>query len=250
MTRKYNLDFNRLRESELRGGVRNQVNSSNTQNSPFQRPTNSRQESYGNQPSNSPYRNSNSLLRGNSSGVSEKLSEFMKKLPMFAITIATFFGTLFRSVLIVLGVMAINIADSAMGALGLSFMFNNRIAEYTLLSDVTLGLVFSLGLSATQIYMWMIIQKRGIHIRHLWQWKRIPSDVKNFLFITFGLWIIDTFIDTSPLAVVMTNENFVSNPVLYQFLSISVYIVTIVLCGFAELITSNMKEMFENEKSI
>lgn len=184
--------------------------------------------------------------RNNFSGVGKanRLLYFIENAPLYAVAFASWVWSIFKSIMIVMGIISVNLADSGMGALALSLIFNTKIVEYTNMSDMVLSIAFSLGLSAVQIYMWMLINKRGIGLSHLFHWSRIPRDVKSFLGVAFVLWVIDTFMDTVPLEVILTSENF-SNPMYFGFIKISVYVITIVLCGCAELITGNMKKMLE-----
>ncbi len=156
-----------------------------------------------------------------------------------------------KGIMIVGGIIASNLADFIMGSIGISLIVNTKISSLTFVNGFGFGSVLSMGSSAIQIYMWSLIQKRGITAKMLLNpkmWKNIPQDVRGFLWSALFLWIIDTILDVSPTFVLFTPENFTNMMWLYYLLVTSVIIIVTILCGFAEILTSNMRAMLAGSK--
>lgn len=156
--------------------------------------------------------------------------------------------------MIIGGIIAANLADSIMGSVAISFMIKPEIQAYTQyswLNPMTFGVILSLGASSVQIYMWSLIQKKKIGFRTLINpknWKNIPKDVAGFLSVAAFLWAVDTFLDISPMFVFYTN-NVYGQTGLYPYLVMAITFIVIMLCGFAEILTSNMRNMLLGESS-
>lgn len=151
-----------------------------------------------------------------------------------------------KGFMIVGGIIASNLADFIMGSIGISLIVNTNINTLTFVNGFGFGSILSLGASSIQIYMWSLIQKRGITAKMLLtpkMWKNIPHDIRGFLWTALFLWVIDTVLDVSPTFVLFTPENFLNMMWLYRVLVISVLIIVTLLCGFAEILTSNMRSM-------
>lgn len=162
-------------------------------------------------------------------------------------TITEIIGDIVKGILIVGGIIAANLADFIMGSIGVSFLINPTIKNYTFINGFGFGSIISMGSSAIQIYMWSLIQKRGISFSDVIKpsnWKKLPKDVIGFLTAAGILWFIDTFLDVSPMFILFTSETYGSMPFLYYSLIVAVLIIVIILCGFAEILTSNMRSMF------
>lgn len=156
-----------------------------------------------------------------------------------------------KGFMIIGGIIAANLADFIMGSIGISLIVNTKISSLTFVNGFGFGSILSMGASAIQIYMWSLIQKRGITAKMLLTpklWKNIPSDIKGFLGTALFLWLIDTLLDVSPTFVLFTRENFTTMPTLYYVLVVSVVIIVTILCGFAEILTSNMRAMLSGSK--
>lgn len=165
------------------------------------------------------------------------------------LTIVEFSTDIIKGVLVVGGILAANLADFIMGTIGVSFLMSNDMMSQYKLSGFLFGSIISMGSSAVQIFMWSLIQKRGIRFSHLIHWKRLPKDVQAFLGAALFLWGIDTFLDMSPLTLLFSNKMYVGFPLLYKFLVGAVSLVVLILCGFAEVLTSNLRLMLEGEKT-
>lgn len=154
--------------------------------------------------------------------------------------------------MIVGGIIASNLADAIMGSVAISFMIKPEIQQYTQyawLNPMTFGVILSLGASSVQIYMWSLIQKKHIGIKTLINpnnWKDIPKEIRGFLSVALFLWAIDTFLDISPMFVFYTNVVY-GQTGLYPYLVGAITIIVIMLCGFAEILTSNMRNMLLGE---
>lgn len=156
-----------------------------------------------------------------------------------------------KGIMIVGGIIASNLADFIMGSIGISLIVNTKITSLTFVNGFGFGSILSMGASAIQIYMWSLIQKRGITAKMLLNpklWGKIPSDVRGFLGTAMFLWLIDTLLDVSPTFVLFTPENFTGMMWLYYLLVGSVLIIVTILCGFAEILTSNMRAMLAGAK--
>jgi len=156
-----------------------------------------------------------------------------------------------KGIMIVGGIISSNLADFIMGSIGISLIVNTKISALSFVNGFGFGSILSMGASAIQIYMWSLIQKRGIPAKTLLTpklWKHIPQDVRGFLGAALFLWVIDTILDVSPTFVLFTPENFTTMPYLYIVLVTSVVIIVTLLCGFAEILTSNMRSMLRGSK--
>lgn len=156
-----------------------------------------------------------------------------------------------KGIMIVGGIIASNLADFIMGSIGISLITNTKISSLSFVNGFGFGSILSLGSSSIQIYMWSLIQKRGITAKMLLtpkMWKNIPQDVRGFLGTAMFLWVIDTLLDVSPTFVLFTPENFTGMMWLYYLLVSSVVIIVTILCGFAEILTSNMRAMLSGSK--
>lgn len=229
--------------------------SDHRKNSPYIAPNTSVQKSQGTQPfvpnknspiSNLPQRNSQNQVGTKSSrtGMSETAWQFVFGATEIVLDII-------KGVMIVGGIIASNLADFIMGSIGISLIVNTNISNLTFVNGFGFGSILSMGSSSIQIYMWSLIQKRGISAGMLLNpkmWKNIPKDVRSFLWTALFLWIIDTILDVSPTFVLFTSENFSHMPTLYSILVSSVVIIVAILCGFAEILTSNMRAMLAGQK--
>lgn len=156
-----------------------------------------------------------------------------------------------KSGIIIFGIISANLADFIMGSIGISLITNTKINSLTFVNGFGFGSILSMGSSAIQIYMWSLIQKRGISTRILLNpklWYKIPKDIQGFLGMALFLWVIDTVLDVSPTFVLFTNENFLHMQWLYVLLVSGVMIIVTILCGFAEILTSNMRGMLAGEQ--
>lgn len=166
-------------------------------------------------------------------------------------SVTEIFLDIIKGIMIVGGIISANLADFIMGSIGVSLIINTKINSLTFVNGFGFGSILSMGSSAIQIYMWSLIQRRGLTAKMLLypkNWKSIPQDIKGFLFSALFLWIIDTILDVSPTFVLFTSENFSTMPVLYAVLVASVMIIVVMLCGFAEILTSNMRGMLAGSK--
>lgn len=152
-----------------------------------------------------------------------------------------------KGIMVVGGILAANLADFIMGSIAVSFLVRPQISTYTFVNGFGFGAILSMGSSAIQIYMWSLIQKRKIKLKDLLKWKTLPEDVKGFMAAAIILWFIDTFLDMSPLFVLLSNTMYTEFQYVYIALVVFVAIILFILCGFAEILTSNMKSMFRME---
>lgn len=167
----------------------------------------------------------------------------------WVLKITDFVTDLIKSSVVILGILAANIADTVMGSIAVSLLVRPEIQQYSnynWINPMNFGIILSLGASSIQIYMWSLIQKRKIPFLNILdprRWKHIPHDVKSFLLFAILLWLMDTFLDVSPMFVLFTNAAY-GQTALYLGLVVVVTIIVTLLCGFAEILTSNMRSMF------
>lgn len=167
----------------------------------------------------------------------------------WVLKITDFITDLIKSSVVILGILAANIADTVMGSIAISLLVRPEIQQYSNYSWVNpmnFGVILSLGASSIQIYMWSLIQKKNISFKTLVNpknWRYLPKEVGGFLAFAGLLWAIDTFLDVSPMFVFYTSAVYGSTG-LYPYLVAGVTIIVIILCGFAEILTSNMRGMF------
>ncbi len=161
---------------------------------------------------------------------------------------------LIKSVVVILGILAANVADTIMGSIAVSLLVRPEIQQYSnysWINPMNFGIIISLGASSIQIYMWSLIQKKKISFKTLVNpknWKYLPKEIGGFLAFAGLLWAIDTFLDVSPMFVFYTSAVYGSTG-LYPYLVTGVTIIVIILCGFAEILTSNMRGMFGLQKN-
>jgi len=148
-----------------------------------------------------------------------------------------------KAIMVVGGILAANLADVIFGAVGITILFGGSSALFNGTPVWVIGLILSMGASAIQIFLWSMIQKRGITISHLIHWKKLPTDVQTFLAMAFTVWALDTLIDMSPIALLVQNSQYESITPLYIVMVASVSILVFILCGFSEIMTSNMRAM-------
>jgi len=167
----------------------------------------------------------------------------------WVLKITDFVTDIIKSSVVILGILAANIADTVMGSIAISLIVRPEIQQYSSynwINPMNFGIILSLGASSIQIYMWSLIQKKNISFKTLINpknWKYLPKEVGGFLAFAGMLWVIDTFLDVSPMFVFYTSAVYGSTG-LYPYLVAGVTIIVIILCGFAEILTSNMRGMF------
>lgn len=167
----------------------------------------------------------------------------------WVLRITDFLTDLIKSSVVILGILAANVADTVMGSIAISLLVRPEIQQYSSynwINPMNFGIIISLGASSIQIYMWSLIQKKNISFKTLINpknWRYLPKEVGGFLAFAGLLWAIDTFLDVSPMFVFYTSAVYGSTG-LYPYLVAGVTIIVIILCGFAEILTSNMRGMF------
>jgi len=194
---------------------------------------------YKNQPVNSPSytppvsRQSSSNDR---TGMSNKVWENTLKISEILVDVI-------KAFMVVGGILAANLADVIFGAAGITILFGGSSVIFNGLPVWIIATIISMGASSIQIFLWSLIQKRNIGFSDILKWKKLPSDIKGFLSMALVVWIFDTLIDMSPIALLVQNSQFQSVTWLYWAMVISVSVIVLLLCGFSEVMTSNMRGM-------
>jgi len=146
-----------------------------------------------------------------------------------------------KGILVVFGVLSASFMDVAMGGLSMTMLFGN--SNLFGIQAWQYGTALSMGASAIQIFLWGLIQKRGFDLFHPSKMKNMTNEVKFFLVCAGVLWFADTMIDVAPLFLLVQNSQYQTFPVLYYGLVGLAFILTIILCGFAEPLLSNIREI-------
>ena len=150
-----------------------------------------------------------------------------------------------KGITVVGGVLAASIADFVMGAISISILFGANVSLYTSTPSGLLATVISVSASAFQVYLFALIQRRHIGLAELRNWKKIPSDTKNIIKIGGLLWIMDTFTDVAPVLLLVRNSQYQAIPELYYLMVVTVAAIVFMICGFSELLTSNMRTILQ-----
>ena len=151
--------------------------------------------------------------------------------------------------MVVGGILAANLADVIFGTVGITILFGGSSALFNGTPVWVIGLILSMGASAIQIFLWSLIQKRGLSLNQLFNWKKLPSDIKGFMSMAFVVWFLDTLIDLSPVALLVQNSQYKTIEPLYWAMIASVSVIVFILCGFSEIMTSNMRGMLLMEET-
>ena len=146
-----------------------------------------------------------------------------------------------KAFMVVGGILSANLADVIFGAAGITILFGGSSALFNGTPVWIIGTILSLGASAIQIVLWSAIQKRGIKLDHLFHWKKIPADMRAFLGMAGLIWFLDTLIDMSPIALLVQNSEYQVFTPIYSAMIIAVSVIVFILCGFSEIMTSNMR---------
>ena len=174
--------------------------------------------------------------KGDRSGMSETAWNWV----LSAVEIFTDFV---KGIMVVGGIIAAVSADFIMGSISVTSLINNNTSHLYNLPSFGFGAIISMGTSAIQIFMWSLIKRRGITLRQIFSPKTLPKDVQGFMAGALILWICDTIMDVAPLALLFTNANYLAFPTLYKVLIGIVSLIVFILCGFSEILTSNMRSM-------
>jgi hypothetical protein len=150
-----------------------------------------------------------------------------------------------KAFMVVGGIISASMADVIFGAAGITILFGGSSATFNGTPVWVIGTILSLGASAVQIFLWSAIQKRGITLDHILHWKRIPKDMRAFLGMAGIIWFLDTLIDMSPIALLVQNSQYEEITLLYWAMIVAVSIIVFILCGFSEVMVSNMRSILE-----
>jgi hypothetical protein len=161
----------------------------------------------------------------------------------FTLAITEIILDIIKAIMVVGGIVAANLADVIFGTVGITILFGGSSALFNGTPVWVIGLILSMGASAVQIFLWSLIQKRGIGISQILKWKRLPEDIKMFMSMALVVWVLDTLIDMSPIALLVQNSQYESITPLYFAMIGAVSIIVFILCGFSEIMTSNMRAM-------
>jgi hypothetical protein len=234
--RKYHIDFKALQESEKRSLLgRNTPTSTppyeDREQRVYQRPDSSQK----------PYQSSN--LNRNSRGLSSNTPSLATRVMRWALK----FVEGFNAFVLFSGIIVGNATDLIMGSLAVSMNINPSVISIAGINGLTFGAMLSISLSAIQLYMWNILRKKKIYFTDIIKWKKLDREVKQFLSVALSLWVMDTFLDISPLNILISNLFHLGSPVFFEVIKWVIIIVTTVLCSLAEPLTVAMGNMISED---
>lgn len=162
-----------------------------------------------------------------------------------ALSITEVVVSILKAIVIVGGIIGANLADTGFGTLALSFMFGGGMLNISAMTaNNWLSVFVSTGTSAIQVYLWTLLSKRGIGLKHLVNFKKLPSDIQGFIIGAGIVWLFDTILDISPLSILIRGSLYEGGS-WFTIVKIIVYVLVFLLCGFAEPLTANMRQMLE-----
>lgn len=162
---------------------------------------------------------------------------------VWSVKVTEFLVDLIKSAFSIAGVTAAALADVIMGAIGISLLFGGLDNEFFGYKTSVLGGAISLAAGAFQIYMWVVLKKRGIGILEALVFWKLPKDIRAFVGCTLAILLIDTSIDTSPISLLVIGSAYKQIPILHETMVILVSIMVVIICGFSEILTSNLSEI-------
>lgn len=163
-----------------------------------------------------------------------------------ALSITEVVVSVIKAISIIGGIIGANLADIGFGTLALSFMFGGSILNIaSMTANNWLSVFVSSGTTAIQIALWTLLAKRGIGFKHLINFKKLPSDIQGFILGAGVVWLADTLLDISPLSILIRGSLYEGGS-WFAIVKIIVYLLVFLLCGFAEPLTANMRQMLEN----
>lgn len=146
-----------------------------------------------------------------------------------------------KAILVVGGILAASLADIAMGSISISILFGGVDAVFYGVPVTYLATMISAATSAIQIYFWGVLQKRGIGLKEIFHWKKLNRDVQSLFSGAIIVWVLDTFMDVAPIELLTRNSPYQEVPWLYWSIKAALIILVIMICGFSEVFTSNMR---------
>lgn len=181
------------------------------------------------------------------------IRDISNSITKFFVAVTDIGVALFKAILILGGIIALNAADVLMGTIALTILFGGADKSVFGIPVWQIATALSMSASAIQIYFWKILDKKKIGLKNFFQWKQLPKDVKTFLGLSIVVAVIDTFIDVSPIPIMVQNSPFQAMPILFNFMVGALVILTILVCGFSEKFTSGITDILleadEKQKS-
>jgi len=147
----------------------------------------------------------------------------------------------FMKVIILFGGLALaNLMDVVMGGIAMSVLFGKNLEAFGV-SSVWFGSAFSLTFAAAQIFFFAVIKNKWKQIRA----HKVTADVWVAIGLGAFIWLIDTTLDVSPVFLMIGNSQFQEIPLLYNLVSAIAVIGTFLICGFAEVFTTTIRQVLE-----
>jgi hypothetical protein len=164
------------------------------------------------------------------------------------LTILEILLDIIKAVMVLGGVLAANLADVLMGSIAISILFGGATKDLYGIPAWQIGVIISVGASAIQIVLWMMIKNRGYGLKDLLNFKRLPTEVKTFLVGAVIIWFFDTMTDVSPVFLLVKESGFQQIGPLNNILIAGVTIMVVILCGFSEPLTANIKFLLKESE--
>lgn len=159
--------------------------------------------------------------------------------------IVEIFLDIIKGTTIVGGVISASLADFIMGAISINILFGASVSLYTNTPVGLLATVISVSASAFQIYLFALLQRRHIGLAELKNWKKIPAEARTIVKLGGALWLVDTFTDVAPILLLVRDSQYKAIPELWYVMIGAVTLIVFMICGFSELLTSNMRTILQ-----
>lgn len=185
--------------------------------------------------------------------INTKSNTFADSVWNFAVVSADFLMVIFKAVMFLAGMGVAAIADWWMGAISINALFGMGVPASGFLVSfqnfLSIGSLISLSASAFQLAMWQYLSKRGIGLREIWEWRLRPEE-KSFVVTTLVIWLADTVSDIVPVFLIMRSDMYVNYMWVYRLMVVLVSILVLIICGFSEVLTTNMRNIFSANISL
>jgi len=150
--------------------------------------------------------------------------------------------------MILLGVLASNVADFAFGAIAATILFGGADFSFYGYRSAWLASLISLSTSAIQIILWNWLRQRGFKFKEIFNFRKMSDDVQFFLAIAVGIWALDTALDISPLALLVAQSGFQAIPKVNIALVWIVGAIMFLITGFSEPLTANIRYLIGGKR--
>lgn len=150
--------------------------------------------------------------------------------------------------MILVGVLAANLADVIMGAIAASILFGGVDSVFYGYKSTQIAMALSLATTAIQLILWNYIRNRGFRFSEIFSFKKLSSDIRAFLVFSLIIWFGDTLMDVSPVFLMVRNSGFQEIPSINKWVLGVVLGLFFIICGFSEPLTANISTLIGSRK--